>query len=78
MTRKQLRKLEALHAPHSKYWDCYNDEPLKENHALESAKITADVAIRFAEWYQSRFNAKSDYGKSTNDMFEDFIKSNLK
>ena len=25
-----MNKLEELHIPHAKNWDCYNDEPLKE------------------------------------------------
>lgn len=35
-----MTHIEKLHLPHSKTWDCYNDEPLKENHALKSAEIT--------------------------------------
>lgn len=45
-----MTKLEELHFPHSLTWDCWNDEPLKENHALKSAEITTDVAVQFANW----------------------------
>lgn len=47
-----MNKLEELHIPHAKNWDCYNDEPLKENHALASALITTDIATKFSEWLQ--------------------------
>jgi hypothetical protein len=45
-----MDKLRELHLPHSQFWDCYNDEPLEEDHALKSAEITTDVAVKFAEW----------------------------
>jgi hypothetical protein len=31
--------------PHSKYWDCYNDEPLEENHAKQCALIAVDEIL---------------------------------
>jgi hypothetical protein len=31
--------------PHSKYWDCYNDEPLEENHAKKCALIAVDEIL---------------------------------
>jgi hypothetical protein len=45
-----MNKLEELHFSHSKIWDCYNDEPLEENHALKSAEITTDVAVKFGQF----------------------------
>ena len=45
-----MNKIEDLHKPHSKIWDCNNDIPLEENHALKSTEITTDVAVKFAEW----------------------------
>lgn len=46
MTPKEKAKelLDKLR-PHSKYWDCYNDEPLEENHAKWSAFICVDELI---------------------------------
>jgi hypothetical protein len=78
-----MNKLEELHKPHSNNWDCYNDEPLEENHALKSAEITTDVAIKFAEWVDntgytqvsnSFFKSLSDEkGKTNKELFEEFI-----
>ena len=36
--------------PHARYWDCYNDEPLKYDHENKCVKIAEDFAIEFAEW----------------------------
>jgi hypothetical protein len=36
--------------PHAKYWDCYNDEPLKYDHENKCVKIADEFAIEFAEW----------------------------
>lgn len=84
-----MNKLEKLHRPHSKYWDCYNDEPLKENHAKKSAKISKDVAIKFAFWVETSMEAydyfkknkiypsiegnKKQHEKEYNELFEIFI-----
>ena len=41
-------KAEALveqFRPHSKYWDCFNDEPLEENHAKQSALVAVDEIL---------------------------------
>lgn len=49
MTPKE--KAEALveqFRPHSKYWDCFNDEPLEENHAKECAIIAVDEILKAA------------------------------
>ena len=32
-------------AKHARYWDCYNDVPLEENHAVECAKIATQREI---------------------------------
>jgi len=71
-----MNKLEELHSPHSKYWDCHNDEPLEENHALKSAEITTDVAIKFAEW-RDRNIQELNYSetKTTKELFDYFIKN---
>lgn len=31
---------------HAKYWDCYNDEPLEEDHARQCALIAVDEIIK--------------------------------
>jgi hypothetical protein len=36
--------------PHAKYWDCYNDEPLKYDHENKCVKIADEFAIGFADW----------------------------
>jgi hypothetical protein len=39
--------------PHAKYWDCYNDEPLKYDHENKCEKIADEFAIDFAEWFNN-------------------------
>lgn len=78
-----MNKLEELHFPHSKNWDCWNDEPLKENHALKSAEITTDVSVKFAEWIaDSKLHGYSKQlyeaiirhkVKTTQELFDYFI-----
>lgn len=36
--------------PHVKYWDCYNDEPIKYDHENKLAKIADEHAVKFARW----------------------------
>lgn len=43
-----MNKLENLFNEHAKYWDCWNDEPLKENHTQKCAEITKNIVIKFA------------------------------
>jgi hypothetical protein len=40
--KEKALELKNKFQPHSKYWDCYNDEPLEENHDIESALICVD------------------------------------
>jgi hypothetical protein len=42
--------LEEQIRPHTKYWDCYNDEPELYNHTGKVLKIADEFAIGFAEW----------------------------
>ena len=42
--------LEEKIRPHTKSWDCYNDEPLKYNHTRKVLKIVDEFAIDFADW----------------------------
>ena len=41
--------------PHIKYWDCYNDAPLKYDHNNKCVKIAEDFAIGFAEWLNIQY-----------------------
>ena len=82
-----MDKLEELHFTHSKKWDCYNDAPYKENHALKSAQITEQIAIEFAEWITredspyavlyggspERWGGESE-DFTTKQLFEEFLK----
>lgn len=82
-----MDKLEELHFTHSKKWDCYNDAPYKENHALKSAQITEQIAIEFAEWLTredspyavlyggspERWGGESE-DFTTKQLFEEFLK----
>ena len=44
-------------AKHARYWDCYNDVPLEENHAVECAKIAVKEIIdgNFADGYNHQY-----------------------
>jgi len=42
--------LKEKFTPHAKYWDCYNDEPLKYDHKNKCEKVADEFAIGFAEW----------------------------
>jgi len=40
MTEKEYAKyLWELISPHADYWDCYNDEPLEEDHTMELCNL---------------------------------------
>lgn len=43
-------KLEEEIIKHAKYWDCFNDSPLKYNHTKKLIRITEKFALEFAEW----------------------------
>ena len=46
MTAKEkANELVKKFIPNAKYWDCYNDEPLNENHAKACALIAVDEII---------------------------------
>jgi DNA-binding sugar fermentation-stimulating protein len=37
--------------PHAQYWDCYNDELLKKNHAKQCALIAVEEIIQATKKY---------------------------
>jgi hypothetical protein len=37
--------------PHAQYWDCYNDELLKKNHAKQCALIAVEEIIEATKKY---------------------------
>jgi len=45
--------LKEKFSPHVKYWDCYNDEPLKYDHNNKCVKIADEFAIGFADWFHA-------------------------
>lgn len=60
--------------PHVKYWDCYNDEPLKYDHENKCIKIADEFAIGFAEFlinynYHPMHKVWIRYGKTANEKF---------
>jgi hypothetical protein len=50
--KEKAKELLNKFRPHSKYWDCRNDEPLEENHAKQCALIAVDevLAINKEVW----------------------------
>jgi hypothetical protein len=51
--------------PHSKYWDCFNDEPLEENHAKQCALIAVDEIIYS---YPHTYDIEKDKTKDNEDV----------
>jgi hypothetical protein len=51
--------------PHVRYWDCYNDEPLKYDHENKCVKIADEFAIGFAEWLLIIYNEDIIYDAYT-------------
>ena len=45
--------------PHTRYWDCYRDEPLEYNHTGKVIKICKDFTISF-----TLFCAENSFGYS--------------
>jgi len=52
--------LEEQFRPHSRYWDCFNDEPTKYDHNTKCVKIADEFAIGFAEWYLNLWHIDDD------------------
>jgi hypothetical protein len=44
--KEKAKELVNIFRPHSKYWDCRNDEPLEENHAKQCALIAVDEILK--------------------------------
>lgn len=47
--KEKAEQLIAKFLPHSHYWDCYNDEPVKENHAKQCALICIEEQIKLLQ-----------------------------
>jgi hypothetical protein len=63
--------------PHAKYWDCYNDEPLKYDHENKCEKIADDFAIDFAEWLIIIYNEDIIYDAySKKELLEIYKREN--
>lgn len=45
-------KLEEKFRPHTRYWDCYNDEPLTYNHDKACVRIAEKFALGFLDYVQ--------------------------
>ena len=43
--KEKAKELYDKFNPHARVWDCYSDEPLKENHAKQCALICVDEII---------------------------------
>ena len=43
-------KLKDIISQHTKYWDCYNDAPLKYNHTDKVLKIIDHFSLNFYTW----------------------------
>lgn len=61
--------LEEQIRPHTQYWDCYNDEPLKYDHTGKVLKIIDLFTIDFLDWLT---NEKSKYAIMYGDQDKRF------
>jgi hypothetical protein len=59
--------------PHAKYWDCYNDEPLKYDHENKCVKVADEFAIGFAEWFLN-LSKSDDWEKFDYNTNEQLLK----
>lgn len=50
MNEEKLSKLEELFLPLAQTWDCYNDEPEKENNPKKCADLAKEIAIDFEKF----------------------------
>lgn len=48
--KEKADELIAKFTPHTIYWDCYNDEPIEEPHALRCAIICCKEIMLIALW----------------------------
>jgi len=44
--------------PHTKYWDCYNDEPLEYDHTGKVIKICKDFSVAFTVFCAENYSLK--------------------
>ena len=51
--KEKAKELVDKFLPHSNFWDCYNDEPLEENHAVKCALIAVDEILKPFEYEQN-------------------------
>ena len=51
--KEKAKELYDSFSKHAKYWDCYNDIPLENNHVKQSALITVNEIIKIKTlWFQ--------------------------
>lgn len=50
-----MDSLEEQIRPHTQYWDCYNDCPLKYNHTSKVVKIAETFAVDFLTWVTKNY-----------------------
>jgi hypothetical protein len=50
-----MKSLEEQIRPHTQYWDCYNDCPLKYNHTGKVVKIAETFAVDFLTWVSKMY-----------------------
>ena len=50
--KQKAQELLEKYRNHAKYWDCYNDEPLEENHTKYCALILVDEIIDTIREYE--------------------------
>jgi hypothetical protein len=55
-----MDSLEEQIRPHTQYWDCYNDCPLKYNHTGKVVKIAETFAVDFLTWVSKKYYKKGN------------------
>jgi hypothetical protein len=62
---QKAKELVEKYTPHAKTWDCYNDAPLEEDHAIKCALIAVDQIIEALFEYDNNTeeHLKEDFPK---------------
>ena len=74
MTAKEKAKeLVDRFSEHARFWDCYNDEPLEENHAKQCALICVYELIN-SDWWFETLEASKESTKYWNEVQQEINK----
>lgn len=59
--KEKAKELVEMFNKHAKYWDCYNDEPLRERHAQKCALILVNEVIFEQQYGTDSYYKRQDF-----------------